>query len=447
MSVGVRRPVFMKTNYNLRAIAAQAIAQVLDKGLSLSAVLPEMQKGVNDKDKALLQELCFGTLRVLPLLSWYLNQLMKKELTGKQRSLHYLLLIGLYQIIYTRIPPHAAVAETVSGAVALKRPQLKGLLNGVLRQFQRQQQELETQVQKQNCRFLHPSWLLRRLKLAYPQSWQDIVEANNQKPPMWLRVNRRYHSRDQYLVLLAEKGIDAFADSHRPDAVRLASPQQVSALPGFDDGWVTVQDLSAQESVEYLQPQNGELILDLCAAPGGKTTHILEAAPEANVIAVDIDQLRADRIQQNLIRLKQSAEVIVGDGRDPQSWCKGRLFDRILLDAPCSATGVIRRHPDIKWLRRDEDIEELVQLQRQILLAIWPCLKEGGTLIYATCSVLPEENEMQIRHFLADRSDAKVIDLTEHRTMSDSQPTGKQNLPSTFGGDGFFYAKLIKLRP
>lgn len=428
----------MKTKYNLRAIAAQAIAQVLDKGLSLSTVLPDLQKNVTDKDKALLQELSFGTLRVLPLLNWYLNQLMSKELTGKQRVLYYLLLIGLYQIIYTRIPAHAAVAETVNGVISLKRPQLKGLINGVLRQFQRQQDELEQKALSQSCRYLHPDWLLKRLKKSYPKQWDNIVEANNKKPPMWIRVNRQYHSRDEYLKLLQDINIEAYTDENQPDAIRLAIPQNVLLLPGFEQGWVTIQDLSAQESVNYLQPQNDELILDLCAAPGGKTTHILEAAPNAKVIAVDIDQQRVNRIKENLFRLNQQAEIIVGDAKDPQAWADNHQFDKILLDAPCSATGVIRRHPDIKWLRRDSDIDELVKLQKDILSAIWPYLKPGGTLVYATCSVLPEENEQQIQSFLNQHLDVEIIKLTNDHNI------GKQNLPSPTGGDGFFYAKLIK---
>lgn len=424
--------------YNLRAIAAQCIAQVLDQGLSLSTVLPEQQQKISDKDKALLQELCFGVLRVLPLLSWYLQQLMAKELTGKQRVLHYLLLVGLYQILYTRIPPHAAVGETVNGVIALKRPQLKGLVNGVLRQFQRQQEELQTKALKSDSQYLHPKWFITRLKQAYPENWQAIIDANNQKPPMWLRVNRQFHSRDAYLALLQKADIAAEMDETNPDALRLLTPQAVTNLPGFTQGWVTVQDVSAQESVLYLEPKDDELILDLCAAPGGKTTHILEVAPKAKVVAVDIDKQRVERISENLLRLHQHADVIIGDGRTPASWSPYDAFDRILLDAPCSATGVIRRHPDIKWLRRDSDIIELVKLQYDILNAIWPYLKPNGTLIYATCSVLPEENKQQIDAFLKQHDDVKLVPLTE------TDDLGKQNLPSPTGGDGFFYAKLIK---
>jgi 16S rRNA (cytosine967-C5)-methyltransferase len=352
--------------------------------------------------------------------------------------LHYLLMVGIYQLVHTRIPAHAALAETVEGAVALKRPQLKGLINGVLRQFQRQQEDLIQRMENTDSRYLHPSWLLNRIKKAYPEQWEGIIEANNQRPPMWLRVNRIHHSRDEYLTLLQAAGIDAASHPEYADALRLLTPSAVSELPGFADGWVTVQDASAQGSVDLLDPQDGEMILDLCCAPGGKTTHILEAAPKAHVLAVDVDKQRLVRVNENLQRLKLHAEVKQGDGREPQSWAGDRQFDKILLDAPCSATGVIRRHPDIKWLRRDSDIAELAGLQREILDAIWPRLKANGVMVYATCSILPEENSQQIKAFLNDHPEAQLVE-----TGSLENP-GRQNLPHAEDGDGFYYAKLIK---
>lgn len=430
--------VAMKNAYNLRSLAATAIGQVLDQGQSLSTVLPALQKNIADKDKALLQELCFGTLRVLPQLEWCIKQLMARPMTGKQRPLHYLIMVGLYQLVHTRIPAHAALAETVEGAVALKRPQLKGLVNGVLRQFQRQQESLLAEADAQESRYLHPSWLLARIKKAYPAQWESITEANNQRPPMWLRVNRLHHSRDDYLKLLQQAGITADVHDDYPDALRLAAPCPVTMLPGFAEGWVTVQDASAQGCIPLLAPQNGEHILDLCAAPGGKTTHILEAAPNAHVLAVDIDEQRLKRVQENLNRLQLQAEIKKGDGKDPQAWANDRVFDRILLDAPCSATGVIRRHPDIKWLRRNSDIDELVEVQKAILEAIWPRLKSGGVLLYATCSILPEENHEQIATFLASHPDATLVET------GDRTHPGIQNLPSAEAGDGFYYAKMIK---
>ncbi|HAB74439.1 MAG TPA: 16S rRNA (cytosine(967)-C(5))-methyltransferase, partial [Pantoea sp.] len=408
------------------------------KGESLSAVLPAAQKKVGDKDGALLQELCFGVLRTLPQLEALIGKLMARPLSGKQRVLHYLIMVGIYQLLYTRVPAHAALAETVAGAEVLKRANLKGLINGVLRQFQRQQAELIAEVDHAPQRYLHPGWLLQRLQKAWPNNWQQIVDANNQRPPMWLRVNRQHHSRDSWLALLTESGKAAVADETAPDALRLEAPAPVGQLPGFADGWVTVQDLSAQRCALLLAPEDGEQILDLCAAPGGKTTHILEIAPKAQVMAVDVDAQRLTRVKENLQRLNMQAEVKQGDGRTPAAWCGERQFDRILLDAPCSATGVIRRHPDIKWLRRDRDIAELASLQREILDAIWPHLKPGGTLLYATCSVLPDENEAQIAAFLSRHADARA------EALSGGKTDGLQVFPTTDGGDGFFYAKLIK---
>ncbi|MEA9395289.1 16S rRNA (cytosine(967)-C(5))-methyltransferase RsmB [Lelliottia amnigena] len=423
---------------NLRSMAASAIEKVVEQGQSLSNILPPLQQKVSDKDKALLQELCFGVLRTLPQQEWLISKLMSRPMTGKQRTIHYLIMVGFYQLLHTRIPPHAALAETVEGAVVIKRPQLKGLINGVLRQFQRQQEELLAEFADSDQRFLHPEWLLKRLQKAYPSQWQAIVEANNQRPPMWLRVNRNHHTRDEWLALLETAEMNGFTHDAYPDAIRLASPAPVQALPGFEQGWVTVQDASAQGCMTYLEPQNGDRILDLCAAPGGKTTHIIEVAPKASVMAVDIDEQRLSRVYDNLKRLGMKAEVKQGDGRTPAQWCGDEQFDRILVDAPCSATGVIRRHPDIKWLRRDRDINELAQLQSEILDAIWPHLKPGGTLVYATCSVLPEENSQQIAAFLKRTSNATL------RTTGTPDKPGIQNLPGAEDGDGFFYAKLIK---
>ena len=425
----------MKNSYNLRSIAAKAISQVLDQGQSLSAILPDYQRDINPKDKALLQELCFGVMRVLPELEWYSQQLMAKPLTGKQRVLHYLILTGLYQLRYTRIPPHAALSETVNGAVVLKKPQLKGLINGVLRQFQRQEPQLTERFANSESHWLHPKWLLSRIQAAYPDKWESVITANNEKPPMWLRINRNHHSAPAYQALLAEAGIEAFYNPAYPDALRLALPCPVTDLPGFSEGWATVQDSSAQGCALLLAPQDNETILDLCAAPGGKTTHILEIAPRAHVMAVDVDKQRLTRVNENLQRLKQHAIIKTGDGRYPEQWAESQMFDRILLDAPCSATGVIRRHPDIKWLRRDSDIDELAALQREILEAIWPYLKPGGTMVYATCSVLPEENIHQVNHFLSVHSDA---------ILTDTPVSGYQMLPDAQSGDGFFYAKLTK---
>lgn len=432
-------------SYNIRSQAAKTLTEVLDKGVSLSTALPLMQQNVSGKDKGLLQEICYGVLRALPELEWFASQLMDKPLDRKQKNIHHLILVGLYQLHYMRIPAHAAISETVNGVVVLKRPQLKGLINGVLRQFQRQHPILIERLANLDVRFWHPTWLLDKLKKAYPSHWKSIIEANNQKPPMWLRVNPKYATAEAYQALLAENEITGHLDSVLNQAILLEEPVPVDRLPGFETGGVTVQDSNAQYAVTLLQPSNDELVLDLCAAPGGKTTHILEHAPKAKVIAVEVDETRAMRIKENLSRLHLHAEVIVADGTKPESWAAGRHFDRILLDAPCSATGVIRRHPDIKWLRRSTDIAELVSLQYHLLNNIWSHLKPGGTLVYVTCSVLPEENENQIKDFLAKHSDAQYseLDLPENR-FGLKKTHGIQFLPQKGQGDGFYYAKLIK---
>lgn len=426
-------------NYNLRAITATLCHQVVEQGRSLTDLLPEQQSRLVERDRPLLQELCFGLLRTLPLLEWTVDQLMARPFTGKQRPLHYLLLVGIYQLYFTRIPAHAALAETVQGAVSLKRPQLKAVINGVLRQVQRQQTLLLERANNHQCRYWHPQWLITKLQQHYPEQWQQIIDANNQPPPMWLRVNHRQCSTENYQQQLQEKGIESVGISDEAQALRLAKPCPVQQLPNFANGAVSVQDLSAQRCARLLDVQPGETILDLCAAPGGKTCHIAELTPQATLWAVDLAEKRLQRLKDNLHRLKLNAKVITGDACHPEQWCPpAQQFDRILVDAPCSASGVIRRHPDIKWLKQATDIQSLVALQQQILCAIWPYLKVNGTLLYATCSLLPEENQQQIAHFLAIQSDAQCVPLIA------DQPLGWQVLPQIEGGDGFYYAKLVK---
>ncbi|EKO3906347.1 16S rRNA (cytosine(967)-C(5))-methyltransferase RsmB [Vibrio fluvialis] len=423
---------------NVRAAAAQVLFQVVDKGQSLSMALPAAQQNIRPRDHALLQEICYGALRCLPRLESIANALMDNPLKGKQRVFHHLILVGIYQLSFMRIPAHAAVGETVEGAQDLKGPRLRGLINAVLRNYQRNQEQLDAQAVSHNAgKYGHPSWLLKLLQNAYPQQWEAIVEANNSKAPMWLRVNHQHHDRDAYQTLLNNENIDSSVHSQAEDALKLAAPCDVTKLPGFEKGWVSVQDAAAQLSLHYLQPQDGELILDCCAAPGGKTAHILERTQGSEVVAIDCDDTRLKRVHDNLKRLNLSAKVVCGDARYPQEWWQGSQFDRILLDAPCSATGVIRRHPDIKWLRRAEDIAALAELQREILDAMWQQLKPGGTLVYATCSITPQENVLQVKDFLARTSDAQLVG-------SELDNPGRQILPGEEDMDGFYYAVLTK---
>ena len=423
---------------NVRAAAAKVIYQVVDQGQSLSAALPLAQQDIKERDHALLQEICYGVLRWLPRLESITNALMDKPLKGKQRVFHHLILVGLYQLGYMRIPAHAAVAETVGATKTLKKTQLRGLINAVLRSYQRQKDALDEQAVSHDAgKYGHPSWLLKLLKASYPDDYAAICEANNTKAPMWLRVNSQHHDRDTYRVLLDAEGIATELHPQAADALRLISPCDVTKLPGFSDGWVSVQDAAAQLAVDYLQPQAGELILDCCAAPGGKTVHIMERVPSAQVVAIDCDENRLKRVHENLERLNLTAQVLCADARYPEQWWHGEKFDRILLDAPCSATGVIRRHPDIKWLRRGEDIAALALLQAEIFDAMWLQLKPGGTLVYATCSITPQENCDQVKAFLSRTADAILID-------SDPATPGRQILPGEESMDGFYYAVLTK---
>ena len=423
---------------NVRAAAAKVIYQVVDQGQSLSAALPLAQQNIKERDHALLQEICYGVLRWLPRLESITNALMDKPLKGKQRVFHHLILVGLYQLGYMRIPAHAAVAETVDATKTLKKTQLRGLINAVLRSYQRQKDALDEQAVSHDAgKYGHPSWLLKLLKASYPDDYAAICEANNTKAPMWLRVNSHHHDRDTYRTLLDAEGIATELHPQAADALRLISPCDVTKLPGFSDGWVSVQDAAAQLAVDYLQPQAGELILDCCAAPGGKTVHIMERVPSAQVVAIDCDENRLKRVHENLERLNLTAQVLCADARYPEQWWDGEKFDRILLDAPCSATGVIRRHPDIKWLRRGEDIAALALLQAEIFDAMWLQLKPGGTLVYATCSITPQENCDQVKAFLSRTADAILID-------SDPATPGRQILPGEESMDGFYYAVLTK---
>ncbi len=441
-TINVKNSVKM-TALSTRAIAANLILQVLDEGKSLSALIPEVQPSVKVQDLPLLQEICFGVCRVLPRLEQIIKRLVDKPLKGKTRIVHCLLLVGLYQLLYMRVPAHAAVDEVVNATKSLKSDSFRGLVNAVLRRFLRDQDEILAIIDK-NWQTLHPEWFVNKLKKAYP-NWREIIEANNQKPPMWLRVNSQKNTLETYRTLLEEQGVSS-KTSHHPNALCLDIPIAVQKLPHFEEGAVTVQDLSAQWAATLLEPKNEEWILDACAAPGGKTTHILELAPQANVIALDVESHRLKRVEENLERLNQQAMVVCGDASQPDEWLaeigkSAVKFDRILLDAPCSATGVIRRHPDIKWLRKETDIAQLVELQKKILSALWEKLKPNGVLLYATCSVLPEENCEQIQAFLNAHEDTELLPLP---FSDDKSAVGFQFIPQSNSGDGFYYAKLRK---
>jgi 16S rRNA (cytosine967-C5)-methyltransferase len=424
---------------NVRALAAKAIYEVLEKGMSLSVALPDQQQHLqNGKDKALLAELCYGVMRQLPQLDKCVSDCLAKPFKGKQRILHQLLIVGCYQLYFTRIPAHAAISETAEACRQLRFDGLVKVVNGVLRTIQRQDGALNTD--SETLRFNTPAWFIKRLQQAYPDHWQNIIEQSHQRPPMWLRNNQQSQTRDAYLAALAQHDIPAQAGPSQ-DAILLEGAKDVAALPDFMQGAASVQDGAAQWAATLLAPMADELILDACAAPGGKSCHLLELAPDINLVAVDFDQKRLARVQQNLDRLHLKAQLIHGDAADIPSWWQGQQFDRILLDAPCSATGVIRRHPDIKWLRKNSDIEELANLQKQILDHCWQWLKPGGCLLYATCSILPQENSQQVELFLTRTPDASLVPIEQQTHLDD---IGWQILPGQDNMDGFYYARLVK---
>jgi 16S rRNA (cytosine967-C5)-methyltransferase len=431
-------------NKNIRAQAAICVYQVVDKGRSLSDVLPTAQAELeNPKDKALLSQICYGVMRWLPKLDFFCSRLLEKPLKGKQRPFQFLLYVGIYQLLEMRIPAHAAISETVEAAYAMKALGLKGLINAVLRNFQRQQDELCAAADNvDTCRFGHPNWFIKKLKQHYPQQWQAILEANQLQAPMWIRVNQQQFERDGYLAKMAEVEIGGQDDTQLQHGIVLDKPVDVFKLPGFAEGSCSVQDGAAQFAGQLMAVQSGDRVLDACAAPGGKTCHMLESQPQlASMTALDCDGGRLQKVQENLTRLELAAKLVTADAGDVDAWWDGEQFDRILLDAPCSATGVIRRHPDIKWLRRAEDIAQLATLQQKILNNLWPILKPGGTLLYATCSVLPQENKQQIIDFLSRTVDAELAPINEFDTQEDP---GWQLLPGENNMDGFYYCRLVK---
>ncbi len=430
---------------NPRLAAARALAAVLNGKASLGSSLPPLLDRVEPRDRGLAQDLAFGTARWQPRLALLMDKLLQKPFKAADRDVEALLLVGLYQLLHTRIPPHAAIGETVACVDKLKKSSLKGLLNAVLRNAQRDHEALLAELDRDPVlHTAHPRWLQKRLKADWPEHWQAICAANNQHPPLLLRINRRQGSREAYLAELLAAGIAAEPCVFSRDGIRLLEACDVKTLPGFMEGRVSVQDEAAQLAADLLDLAPGQRVLDACAAPGGKTCHLLEAEPGlSHVTAIDLEQSRLARVRENLDRLGLDAELIAADGRATKVWWGGKPFQRILLDAPCSATGVIRRHPDIKLTRQEADIAALAQLQGELLDALWPTLEVGGILLYATCSVLPQENSDNIGAFLARTPGARELDITGPFGLK--QAHGRQLLPQDGGHDGFYYAKLIKI--
>ncbi len=422
----------------IRARAAQAVCQVIG-GQSLAEVLPAALKRVPVAQHSFFKALCFGTLRWYHRLEFILEQLLHRPI--KDPEVCALVMVGLHQLAFMAVKPHAAVAETVAAA----KPWSRSLVNAVLRSYLRQREALEAAADADyQAAVSHPAWLRQRIEQAWPEQAAVILAANNRHPPFSVRVNLARISREAYSQRLIDQGLVVRPVAAVDSALILEPPVPVEGLPGFAEGLVSVQDAAAQLAAPLLALQPGQRVLDVCAAPGGKTLHILESGLGlAELVAIDISPERLKRIRENLGRAEAAkVRLLCGDARKPQDWWDGRPFDRILVDAPCTATGVVRRHPDIKLLRRASDIAALAQGQRAILDAVWPLLAPKGLLLYATCSLLPEENEVQIQAFLRDHPEARWVPIKA--AWGKATGCGRQILPGEQDMDGFFYARLEK---
>ena len=421
--------------------AAALVIQRVTQGQSLTTASVDIIKRLDETQRSLFQQLAYGVIRWHPLLEALSQQLLSKPLKSKDGDIQALLLIGIYQLRSLRIPDHAALSETVSACKLLNKSWASGLMNACLRNYQRQQQAMEKSIAEQPVsQYAHPAWLIEKYQNDWPELWQNILTANNQQPPMMLRVNRREYSTSEYLELLAKAGIQGEAIENCPQGILLEQACDVFALPGFVEGAVSVQDGAAQKVADLLELQSEQRILDACAAPGGKTCHILERFPANQVTALDISEERLKQVNENLSRLHLSADCLAANASDTLNWWNGEQFDRILIDAPCSGSGVIRRHPDIKLLRKPDDIEQLVLQQRALLDNLWPLLKPDGLLVYTTCSAFKQENELQIEAFLQRQPDA----MEQHPAKAPARRVrfGYQLLPGDNHLDGFYYACL-----
>jgi len=428
-----------------RLVAARALAAVLDQRRNLGDALAGLDRQLADsRDRALVRRLCNRVLRDYPALEWRLGQLLRKPLGRKAREVHFLLLLGLDQLIEGREPAHAVVHASVATARSAGQHHLSGLVNAVLRNQQRRGAELDENMPGDPAlRLGYPAWLLDAIRRDWPDQWRAIAESGNRKPTVWLRVNRRRSTPDDLCRKLDANGIQAATSPNFPDAVQLDHPARVSGLPGYAEGEFSVQDAGAQAAAAVLELADGQRVLDACAAPGGKAAHILECA-DVELTALEVDPGRAERIGQTFDRLGLKGRVLTGDAAAPETWAGTDRYDRILVDAPCSATGVLRRHPDIRWQRRPGDIEENARLQARILDALWPLLAPDGLLVYASCSILHAENRDQARDFIARHADAQLHEAD----LEDAVATdpGRQIIPGSLDRDGFYYLRLRRLQ-
>ncbi|MEO7068545.1 MAG: 16S rRNA (cytosine(967)-C(5))-methyltransferase RsmB [Rhodanobacter sp.] len=431
----------MKTD--TRALAAKGLAEIAMRGASLRDVMERCAPRLADsRDRALLMALLSEGARWWLRFDAAIDGLLEKSLRHKDPAIHALLVLGLVQLEIMQLPSYAAVAATVEATRSLKRPQLAGLVNAVLRRWQRERETLLAKLDAQaQTRHAHPAWLATALAHDWPAQAETVLAANNHEPPLMLRVNRQHNTREAFIEQLQTAGYTAAAHPWLHDALVLPHSADVTRMPGFDAGAFAVQDGSAQIAADLLDLHDGLRVLDACAAPGGKACHLLERA-SISLTALEVDADRSERIRQNLMRLRLDATLTVGDAGKPAGWWDEQPFDRIMIDAPCSATGVLRRRPDVRLHRRASDIAAMHAQQRRILAALWPLLAPGGKLLYITCSVLRAENEATVNELLAEQADACAVPFT--LPIGQAAGVGWQILPGDGDLDGMFYALLQK---
>lgn len=426
---------------NGRVLATRLLHEVLQRQRSLNEAQNQLPTS-DPRESAFAVHLAYGALRHWGALDWLLQQMLAKPLRQRDQDIHYLAALGLLQLWQDDTPGHAAVHATAQCARDLNKPWAVGLVNAVLRRFQREQAHWLAQLEASDSGYSHPEWLLNQLRTDWPDHWQRLVTANNEQAPLWLRCNRQQQSPEQLQEKLKEAGFTIGLEPSAPEAISIEPAVSVEQIPGFSQGSCSVQDPAAQLAASLMALEPGMRVLDACAAPGGKTGHLLEQQPGLSLLALDRSEQRLEQVRENLGRLGLSAELVCADAAEVDQWWDGVAFDRILLDAPCSATGVIRRHPEIKWLRSPEQVRAAAQVQKRLLNRLWPLLKPEGMLVYATCSVLKLENSQQIQDFIEAHADAQS--MVPDAVPGLEQPFGRQILPGDRKMDGFYYALLRK---
>jgi 16S rRNA (cytosine967-C5)-methyltransferase len=427
---------------SVRLVAIRVLESILLNKGSLSTQLARKQAEVKAEHIPQLKEICFGVSRQFPKLNSFALYMLEKPFQEKDLDIYAAILIALYQIDYMDTPEHAAVNEAVESAKLIGKPWAGKLVNAILRRYLREADDIKAVLNDMpSVAHSHPKWILKRFNKHWKNEFEQIVEANNARPPMCLRVNLSRVSRETQMDKLSAIGIENEKGQFSESAIYLKQATSVQSLPGFFDGDMSVQDEAAQLSASLLAVKEGEKVLDACAAPGGKTGHLLESA-DIELTAVELEPWRLAKIEENLERLSFNAALICADSGDLGSWWDKEPFDKVLLDVPCSATGVIRRNPDIKINRKPADIDELVEIQKQLINNIWLTLKPGGKLLYATCSVMPEENEKQMADFLNETPNAQeiMLDVAWGKKVSH----GIQLLPTKNSHDGFYYCLIEK---